>query len=460
MASRKIVEVSSFDWAGGIPIPTIVDDTALLRKIASSPIAEKWRGMKPDKDCSLVHLAAMGTFESVGSNQNGDAFEYKFLKVAHPTFVSDAYLFRNHMAFYKTASGGIIEDPALREGSVKDSALWDAMQRVELLVSARHDKCADWLGEIERGDMVCFSMGFDCEYDECSKCGQKTYSPPEGYCEHVRKKASYPFGMNAILPDGSKCFVFNRKGKFKDISKVGVGADMTAFHLRKVAHAADSGVIGGAELASLYEDMNGTKNDPFRISAFAKLAAAEKRIAAMGMVLSSGDEEDEPVISDEVATALSRAGSPKEAMSWLADRNVVLPPRSFFKVAMALTADPSDVDAVARKMASGGFSWADSQGLRGAVVSNSRWEPGRHGSGRDLPIRHRDELDIAQSMSASENPIERSVKVASRKIAGISAIQDLTPGQSSLAVEYLSYRLSAACRLAEKNGPESLFSVL
>jgi len=452
MSARKIIEVASFDWAGGTPVPSIVDDWSKRRKVASSSIADKWRDLKPEKGHSLIHLAAMGTFESVGSNQNGDAFEHKFLKIAHPTFVSDAYLFRDHKSYIKLANDRVFEDPSLREGTVVDSALWDEMQRVELLISARHDKCADWLGDIEAGNLVSFSMGFECDYDECSKCSQKTFSPPDGYCEHVRKEASYPYGMNSILSDGSKCFVFNRKGKFKDISKVGIGADMTAFHLRKVAHAAEAGVMGGAELARFYEELHGTGIDPFRSSIFRKLSAAEKQIAGMGVVIGTGDPSEDAVLPPAVANTLSRAGSPKESMSWLADRKVILPPREFFKVAMAGSADPMDCHAVSRKLASRGFSWAQENGLESAVLSNVRWEPGNFGCAKHLPIHSRDEREVVDSMSTSSALRSQAVKVASLKRASIQSSGDLTPGQMSMAVEFLAYKLSAACRLAEEFG--------
>jgi len=453
MSTRKAIEVSSFDWFGGIPIPSIVDDPDTMRRKVASPVSDKWRDMKPPKGHSLVHLAAMGTYEGVGSNQNGDAFERWFLKTAHPTFVTDAHLFRDHRSFYKTASGDMFEDPELRQGSVVDSYLWEPMERVELLVAARHDKCADWLGEIERGDMVPFSMGFDCDHDVCSRCEHKAYNPPKDYCQHVRKNASRPYGMNAILPDGSKCFVFNRAGKFKDISKVGVGADMTAFHIRKVAAAAE-GTMGGAELALLYAEANGSFGNPLRNAILRKLSAAEKRVSSMGVVLSGPDDD---ILPPHVADSLSRAGSPEKSTAWMAERGIVLGPRDFMKVAMAGGADPVDCDAVANKIASGGFSWAESRGLDGSIASNYRWEPSRGSGITRLPIHHGDERALVDA-SASRSLLGGCLKTAAAGRAPASG--DLTPSQEVLAVEYLSYKLSAACRLMEEGGEGAAMSVL
>lgn len=457
MSARKIVEVSSFDWPGGIPLPRIVDDPEVRRKTASSPAVEAWKDFKPPKGHSLVHVNAMGTFEALGPNSNGDAFEHAFLKRAHPTFVTDAHLFRNHKAFYKTASGKIVEDPDLREGSVVASMLWDRMQRVELLLAARHDKCADWLVDVEADRMVAFSMGLEIDFDECSKCGQKTYSPPEGYCKHVRKNASHPYGMNSILPDGSKCFVFNRNGRFKDISKVGVGADLTAFHLRKVASAA-SGAVGGAELARLYEEANlAADGASFRMKTAKKMSAAEKRIMASGVVLACGCPEEEPVLPESVVKALVGAGGPAAAASWLAERRMALGPRAFLKHAYASDgADLSqeDVDAVARKVAFGGFAWAESNGLSDAVAANGRWDPGK--TAPSLPVPWPDE-----AMAAAAASLDGGATVKTAMPSGFrEPPAELTPAQTAMAVEYLSYRLSLACRAEEEGWPGGALSAI
>lgn len=148
----KLILTGSFDhdldWAPA----TIVDDPDLLRKCASSRVVDEWGEIKPRKNASLIHLIGLGAHEFTGPNRNGDTFTAEFLKEAHPTFIKYGALYRNHKN----------KDYSKREGDIEKTAFNDDMGRVELLVSANHDKCADWLSEIEKGKRVDFSMGFDC----------------------------------------------------------------------------------------------------------------------------------------------------------------------------------------------------------------------------------------------------------------------------------------------------------
>ena len=85
-------------------------------------------------------------------------------------------------------------------------------------------------------------MGFDCAYDVCQICKKASKTRKE-YCEHVRKNASFPYGMGRILPDGRRCFVDNPEGVWNDISIVPTGADRTAQWLRKAAGLDDLSLI-------------------------------------------------------------------------------------------------------------------------------------------------------------------------------------------------------------------------
>lgn len=149
----KLIMTGSFDFPDMHEelLVRIVDDPVIMRKCASSQVVDEWGEIKPKKGKSMVHVLALGAHESTGSNQNGDTFKENFLKKAHPTFKEFGALYRNHKKNY-----------AKRDGEIEKTAYNDEMRRAELLVSADHEKCADWLSELEKGNRVNFSMGFDC----------------------------------------------------------------------------------------------------------------------------------------------------------------------------------------------------------------------------------------------------------------------------------------------------------
>lgn len=180
----KLILSGSFcddlEWAPA----SIVDDPDILKKCASSKVVDEWGDVSPRKNASLIHLIGLGAHEVTGPNRNGDTFRADFLKVAHPTFIKHGALYRDHKN----------KDYSKREGDILKTAFNDDMGRVELLVSANHDKCSDWLSEIEKGKRVDFSMGFDCEFDLCSICGNKA---------PTRKHYCFLSGTEITMADGS-----------------------------------------------------------------------------------------------------------------------------------------------------------------------------------------------------------------------------------------------------------------
>ena len=315
----KLILSGSFcddlEWAPA----SIVDDPDILKKCASSKVVDEWGDVSPRKNASLIHLIGLGAHEVTGPNRNGDTFRADFLKVAHPTFIKHGALYRDHKN----------KDYSKREGDILKTAFNDDMGRVELLVSANHDKCSDWLSEIEKGKRVDFSMGFDCEWDECSICGNKAPTRKQ-YCKHVKKASpGSEFGMGKILPDGRKCFVFNPSGVFNDMSKVGTGADMIAQHLRKVANLGEDqdDIIGGAELMeAMFPDVNGSRLQ-------SKKAIAEKLSAMEKIIPVSTIKSDASPIQEETANKLRQmpAGT---MFGELAKIGCLLPLRDFFSLVM------------------------------------------------------------------------------------------------------------------------------
>ena len=314
----KIIFNDSFDYGISEPLAFIADDKQVLRKQASA-VVDQWGDIDPIPGHSLIHLIALGAGERTGANKNGDYFGSAICKSAHPTFMTKGALYRNHKAH-----------PDKKEGYVAKTAFNEEMGRVELLVAAQHDKCADWLGEIEKGRPVSFSMGFHCSPgDRCSliECSNIAANRSQ-YCDHVKKNASLPYGMNRILPDGRKCYVDNPWGHWNDISRVPVGADAIAMDLRKVAALGDDETIGGAELAENFGLISGTANLD-KVALLRKLSAIEKRIQALGI----RNVKIDPKLDKSTADKLR--DKPVNAMfGELAKTGAVLPVQDFFRLVL------------------------------------------------------------------------------------------------------------------------------
>lgn len=443
----KIITPGSFDWSEDVILSSIADDPDVFRKTASSDIRAEWGHVDPIPGHSLVHLIALSDFEKTGCNRNGDAFEEQINAKLHPTFIKYAKLYRNHKTSPK--KGESPKPGGYDEGFVVKTAHNKPMGRVELLVAASHDKCADWLGEMESGNPVAFSMGFNCLYDECSICGHKA-KKPAFYCEHVKKNASAPYGMGRILGDGRKCFVFNRRGWFNDISKVGTGADMTAYDLQKVASLAEDldHVPSGAELGELYIYRTGPVNTGKRAIAL-KLSDMEKRIPATGCLAVEYADQTHEKVDKKTAEALTSAHSPSDMFTYLGNLDVVLPFEEFFKVAMAGEFGDleDDVHEASRKVAAAGglFTWAIENGHLDEACANETYNRKRATYFR---VDNHKEASLVRNFSVDPAFARRREMDSVTKIAMLAQPEqkpegDLTPKQATLAREYLAYKLSA-----------------
>jgi len=202
---------------------------------------------------------------------------------------------------------------------------------VELLIAANHDKCASWLGDVEKGKRKDVSMGFDCEEEVCQikGCGHRSRTRKER-CEHTKKGAKAPFGMGRILEDGQKIYVDNPKGVFNDISDVPIGADRIAQSLRKVGSLGDNSdeVVCGAQLAEEVYKI-ATLSSATKIAIAHKCSRMEKRIGCVGFV-----PDKETVRITKKVAGLLREVEPGTMFSELALTGSVLGFRDFFKLAI------------------------------------------------------------------------------------------------------------------------------
>ena len=441
---KKLIFCDSFDYGlHGEPLATLADDPQVLRKTAGSQVVEQWGDIQPVKGHSLVHLIALGDHETTGPNRNGDSFGRDICRSSHPTFMTKGALYRNHKA-----------DPKLKEGYVAKTAYNEDMGRIELLVAADHDKCADWLGDLEKKKAVNFSMGFNCDFDQCAVCGNKAKTRKD-YCDCVKKNASAPYGMGRILPDGRKCFVFNPSGHWNDISRVPIGADAIARDLRKVAALGDSGVMGGAELAESYGiTQSGTDLD--KVALCRKLAAMEKRIEAIAMPKTGRRRTLSKVAVQEL-----RQLPVDHMLGCLAKAGAVLPVHAFYHLVFGEEDFQSSHEAVEKVAALSQHLFtdlcADTQRLA-AVCANTTYDP-LISKVAERTMRLLDS-DIQEFGLHPEVATARELKSAAVEDSTQFCKQasDTTRCSIFLADQYAAYKIAALIAMEATDNGEALFS--
>ena len=427
----KLILSCSFDFGDNdLKLATIVDDPDVLRKCAGSRVVDQWGDIEPLRGHSLIHLIALGATERTGCNQNGDGFKRAFLQDHHDTFRTNGALFRDHKA----------DDFSKRHGDVVKTAYNDDMDRGELLVAARHDKCADWLADIEKDKRVDFSMGFDCQYDVCEICKKKSKTRKE-YCEHVKRGAKAPYGMCRILDDGRKCFVDNPAGKFKDISKVGTGADAIAQHLRKVAGVDEAEIVGGADLMEATGLMTNTSDETVKMALAHKMSRMEKILPAMSFVSKRTERVEQKV------AGILREQRPADMFGELAKIGCVLPLREFFKLAMAerFSEIESLVNAAQSKVATMWTDITESEERLRAICANHHYDGSKVGSRRVLNDYERAGL-VTEFSVDPEIAEPRSVKLAiyGEPILQQQSLVDLGDSRIHFLLdEYAAYKLAA-----------------
>jgi len=186
-------------------------------------------GYTPAKDKTAVHTIAMTAFEKFGFNRNGDGWKRANLIRDHPTFISNAKVYRHHKNTPADPSYGVVKAAMYNED----------MDRVELLMELDNTKCAEELALLERDGSYPVSMACKIAHDVCSICENKAKTPRE-YCWHVKE------AMGKILDDGRIVGVDNPNSTFFDISRVIRPADRVAYTLKT---ASANGLVGGAALA-------------------------------------------------------------------------------------------------------------------------------------------------------------------------------------------------------------------
>jgi len=419
---RKIVFNNSFEYPEAEHLVQIVDNPDDRRKVASV-VRDSWGEIDPVKNHTLIHIIALGAFEKTGANLNADIFEEETCKRSHPSFVKIANLYRHH-------NSKIPRDQ--RDGYVLKSAYNDKMGRVELLLAANNDKCADWLGKLDKGGETKFSMGWHCDHDICNRCGNQAKKASE-YCECLKKGAKPPLGRGRIQEDGSKIGMINRKGYWNDISYVDRGADMIAMDLAKVAGFSSSDVIGGAELAELMEH---------RVLSTSKLAMARKMSAIQKFIQSSGvsllKKDDKYHNLTEKTERELQDLEPKKMFRELSKRGVELGFSQFAKLASGSMYPQLKkvIEGAERNFAKCFELELGSKEAQEEISSIHDYDPATE-SLVNLSVSARNELDL---MGAPAVNNLKDLSITSQKIASLSDLPD--SGERALVRQYLAYKVA------------------
>ena len=246
-----MIKAVSTTWDFGEPQTSIIPvcsygcDRTWMSKQADCFDRRDLEDLKIEKGHQGLKVIALGDYEYIGHNANGDAFTEKGgsfrakngkpieIKVGnvqtHPTFVTHGRVYRNHKN----------DDPKYSFGPVLKSAHNDRMKRVELIVSVPEDVFADDLQKLANGDSLGWSMACRIRGDFCSTCANFATKKAE-YCNHVRDH------LTDIDDSGHPVFLYNDGMTYFDISRVFRPADRIALTLKKVAHIEK---LGSATLA-------------------------------------------------------------------------------------------------------------------------------------------------------------------------------------------------------------------
>jgi hypothetical protein len=251
------------------------DDDRLL-----PPIRRFAKQVKPTPDGLFVLMNALGASEYWGQNGRGDRFYEKDLNHAPPNWdeLSPEEMARTGKGWsygYPTYLNARFflhhrnKKEAPHFGEVLISAWNDEMKRVELLVFLIRKLCEQdpkaWETYKLASENQPFpvSMGVHVPYDICSACNHRAKLAAD-YCDCLK------YQRGEILPNGVQVGMINPQPSFFDISRVGRGADKTAWSLRKIASEPK---IAGQKRAEIRKEIPGPMEQGLH-----RLESYEKRL--------------------------------------------------------------------------------------------------------------------------------------------------------------------------------------
>jgi hypothetical protein len=447
---------STADWNFDVPPLHIVNELADLKKVASAIKDE----LKVEKTAGQtdVHVIALGSYEGMGQNRNGDLFKEAECIKHYRTFLksgkknsSGNYDGRALNRHHKNKP----EDP--KYGNIKAAAYNKNMRRIELIVGLDNDKCADEIQTLSKGGQINVSMAAKVASDVCTWCGHEA-KDDRSRCEHI------PAQIGELNKRGEMCGMDNISPRWFELSIVGRPADRIGMSLKLASSYAPKLT---PDYMRLYTGFSVPEEDRFLISKKAsdkryllkKLADMEKRVE--GLASSKGNNSKDKYVAEEASKINHgehisqevmdelRKHDPSKLLKLLADQGIVFSPEDFVEYLFGDKLKSRGVVAKMRMRLPMGFSRACGCDQDGEMVNEEKYDPSESSV---IPkeiksLVHR----LFENHSIFDAPAHRRVmritilKKVPGKLKAAPSDEELEKDAAAdeLAKQYLSYKLAA-----------------
>ena len=329
---------STADWNFDVAPLHIVHEPVDLKKVAAD-LKDELRVEKTANQTD-VHVIALGAYEGIGQNRNGDLFKEAECLKHYQTFLksgkkdkSGKYDGRALNRHHKNKP----EDPIY--GNIKAAAYNKSMRRIELVVGLDNDKCAEEIQTLSKGGQINVSMAAKVASDVCTWCGHEA-KDERGRCEHIPSK------IGELNKRGEMCGMDNVSPRWFELSIVGRPADRIGMSLKLASSYApkmtsDYMRIYGGFISPEVDNLILSKKASQKRELLKKIAAMEKRVEAIARGEST--EKKDKYVADEAskinaAEGLSeslldelRKHEPDKLLKLLAEKGIVFSPEDFVK---------------------------------------------------------------------------------------------------------------------------------
>jgi muconolactone delta-isomerase len=454
---------STSDWSFDVPPVNIVHEVRDLRKIAAAQDELQVQKTAGQTD---VHVIALGAYEGIGQNRNGDLFKEAECMKHYKTFVKSgskrgdgSYDGRALNRHHKNKP----EDP--KYGNIKAAAYNKDMRRIELVVGLDNDKCAEELHKLASGEQINVSMAAKVASDICTWCGHEA-KDDRGRCEHI------PAKIGELNKQGEMCGMDNVSPKWFELSIVGRPADRIGMSL-KLAHSYAPKLA--SDYLKLYTGFIAPQEaDNFLISKKAadkrsllkKLSEMEKRIEGIAKAGPKDSEEKyianestklnvDSELSSEVVDEL-RKQDPSKLLKLLAENGIVFSPKDFVQYLFGDKLKDRGIVEKMRARLPSGFSDMDDD-VEDCVANNEKYDPSEIGGfPKDLKRLVQGLFDNHSLFDAPSHGRIMRITIIGRSPKKLTPTQDKNTlekdaAADELAQQYLAYKL-AALRYMEEYG--------
>lgn len=364
---------SNGDFNFGVESVSLITDSKQLVKRASTKELLKYEKTAGQED---LHIIALGSYEGVGFNRNGDCFLESDCKKNNQSFVKAARAVHRHHKNKK-------QDP--KYGNIKAAAYNEPMKRIELIVGLDKDKCADILDEQEKKGYTNWSMASRQKNDECSWCGHKA-TTDEDRCEHI------PSQIGELNKQGQMCGMINPDPNWFEISYVSRPADRIGMSLRKLANDSSISPMLPSDFLKVYsgfqppvEEFLISKKANDKRSLLHKLAEMEKHIEAIS---NSAPKTSKDLYLKTQASKLNKSDDlsdttidelrkfdPSRLLKVLADHGIIFSPTEFVKYLFGNRVSDKSITGMKSHLPKAFSKIDEDDGETGEAVNNEKFEP-------------------------------------------------------------------------------------